>query len=444
MNSTKSGFSRFSGYKRRKAAAFLCVLLVFACLLLSCGNAPSSFRGSAGSTLPPSGEGCAPLSPGGLPDGNAGSGDLPADSAGGDEPPPPSLPDRKVSVLAVGDDLIHRGIYRNAAAYARETGKGEYDFTPIFEYLKEDIAGADLSIINQETMFDPEQEPSNYPTFNTPDEIADDLGALGFDVVSLANNHMLDVGSAGLLRTIERLDKVSGVTRVGAYKDQADMDAVRVLEKNGLRIAVVAFTYGTNGRSPSENVKIPYLTEENVRSQLEKAEAAADFTLVFVHWGEEYRFDISDSQRSFASLFAECGADVIIGSHPHVIQPIEWVEKTNGEKILCAYSLGNLVAMQDTEKNMLGGVLTFDIVSRSGGEAKAENFLFSPTVYYYRNSDWFGNKIYYLENFTDELAASHGIGHYGNTMKVDNLYKLTKQYIPAEFLPESVKKDPRG
>lgn len=95
---------------------------------------------------------------------------------------------------------------------------------------------------------------------------------------------------------------------------------------------------------------------------------------------------------------------MIIGSHPHVIQPIEWVEKTNGEKILCAYSLGNLVAMQDTEKNMLGGVLTFDIVSRSGGEAKAENFLFSPTVYYYRNSDWFGNKIYYLENFTDELG----------------------------------------
>lgn len=99
-------------------------------------------------------------------------------------------------------------------------------------------------------MFDPEQEPSNYPTFNTPDEIADDLGALGFDVVSLANNHMLDVGSAGLLRTIERLDKVSGVTRVGAYKDQADMDAVRVLEKNGLRIAVVASPTGQTAALP--------------------------------------------------------------------------------------------------------------------------------------------------------------------------------------------------
>ena len=261
---------------------------------------------------------------------------------------------------------------------------------------------------------------------------------MGWVVFLIPIPYPFDVDKAGGVKIVVCKGVVKPVVRVGAYKDQADMDSIRVIERNGLRIAVVAFTYGTNGYSPSGSVKIPYLTEETVKSQMEKAVAAGDFVMVVVHWGEENSYAVSDNQKKFASLFAECGADVIIGSHPHVIQPIEWIEKENGEKIPCVYSLGNLVSMMAEEYNMLGGVLSFDIVSKNGGHPCVENILFRPTVYYYRYSDWFGNKIYYLDKFTPELASSHGVQHYNNTLKLANMYKLAKRQIAEEYLPAYV------
>lgn len=396
---------------RRSPLSRAALLLLLLILLTSCGGGEASAPPPASL---PSGE--EPLAPETLPP---------------DEPPAPAVPDRTVHVFAAGDDLIHRGIYRDM-----ESGGG-YDFTPIFENLREEISAADLALINQETMFDPAREPSNYPLFNTPDEIADDLAAIGFDVISLANNHMLDVGSSGLRRTIDRLDEVEGAVRVGAYLDEADMRAVRVLERGGLRIAVVAFTYGTNGITPDESVAIPYLTEENVREQLALAEAAGDFTLVYAHWGEEYVFEPTEEQRRFAALMAECGADIIVGSHPHVIEPVEWIERGDGGRVPCAFSLGNLVSMQDTAQTMLGGVLSFDVVSRAGGEAAVENLLFTPTVYYYSRS-WSGNRIYRLPDFPEDLAASHGVQNYGASFRLSDLYGILKETIDPALLPSAV------
>lgn len=355
----------------------------------------------------------------------------------------PAKPPRSASVLAVGDDLIHRGIYRNADINKGSMNDGKYDFKPIFADLEADVKAADLAIINQETMFDPEKEPSNYPQFNTPSQIAQDLADVGFNVISLANNHMLDVGSNGLVRTIGVLDAVKGVTRVGAYTTKEDMDTIRTVEVNGIRIAIVAFTYGTNGLSPDKSkVTVPYLNEENVRSQMALAKEAGEFVMVIVHWGKENHTDISDEQKTYASLFVECGADVIIGSHPHVIQPMEWLTAEDGRQVLCVYSLGNLVSMMDHENNMLGGVLRFDIRSDKGEHPYVTNVSFEPTVYFYRYStgsnNWMENKIYYLKDFTDDLASKHGVRNYGNSLKVDHMYKLAKKQIPAEFLPEYV------
>ena len=356
----------------------------------------------------------------------------------------PAQPPRKASVLAVGDDLIHKGIYSNAKYYAKQTGDGAYDFKPIFENIKADVQAADLAIINQETMFDPEKEPANYPQFNTPKEIAQNLADVGFDVISLANNHMLDVGSNGLVRTIGVLDAVEGVTRVGAYTTKEDMDTIRTVEVNGIRIAIVAFTYGTNGISPDKTkVTVPYLNEENVREQMALAKEAGEFVMVIVHWGQENHTDISEEQKTYANLFVECGADVIIGSHPHVIQPIEWLTAADGRQVLCAYSLGNLVSMMDQENNMLGGVLRFDICSDEGEHPYVTDVHFDPTVYFYLYSpgsgkDWFENKIYYLSDFTTDLASKHGVRHYNNSLKVPNLYKLAKKLISPEFLPAYV------
>lgn len=445
--------------KTNKKVSFRALLLLLSALLLlngalftSCGKEPTVideiFRGMEGSMHPAvetaaiqidpeSGSPVTPIEP-------ASSGAVSGDSSEGVSSEVPVVPPRSASVLAVGDDLIHKGIYSNAKYYAKQTGDGAYDFKPIFADLKSDVQAADLAVINQETMFDPEKEPSNYPLFNTPKEIAKNLADVGFDVISLANNHMLDTGSDGLVRTIGVLDSVAGVTRVGAYTTKEDMDTIRTVEVNGIRIAIVAFTYGTNGISPKKDkVTVPYLNEENVREQMALAKEAGEFVMVIVHWGEENHTSISDEQKEYAALFVECGADVIIGSHPHVIQTMEWLTAADGRQVFCAYSLGNLVSMMDHENNMLGGVLKFDIVSDRGEHPYVTNVRFDPTVYFYLYSpgsgkDWFDNKIYYLKDFTSDLAAKHGVRHYSHSLKVANMYKLVKKQIPAEFLPAYV------
>ena len=162
--------------------------------------------------------------------------------------------------------------------------------------------------------------------------------------------------------------------------------------------------------------------------------------MVSIHWGNEDQFMYSDEQRRVGQLIADSGADAIIGHHPHVIQPIEWLTGENGNKTLCVYSLGNFAAEQAYQYNMVGGMIGFDIVQVDDGKPYIENVIFEPTVYHY-NKNLMSNTIYYMKDYTPELAQRHSVKtFFGNTFDFDTLYQYVYDTISPEFLPEEYKK----
>ncbi len=364
--------------------------------------------------------------------------------------------EKRISFLGCGDNIIYYGNVLEAASLAAGTGKS-YNFKPMYSKVADYIAGADIAFINQETLMTG-GAPSYYPCFNSPQELALDLLELGFDVVNIANNHMLDQGDDGLVATIEYWNTLD-VTMIGGYLSIEDFYNIRVVERDGIKIAFLALTEWTNGILPIDQSKmfVPYsivggnlyavpvpINEDIIREGIERANEAADFVIVSMHWGFENGYTTSESQRLTAQLIADCGADVIIGHHAHVIQPVEYIVGKDGNKTLCVYSLGNFLAEQEFDFNMLGGMISFDIVSDGASRPHVENVVFIPTVIYF-NSWFYNNSVYPLEDFTEELAQSHGMATYDNGTYSENhhtslseLYSIVRSVISSEFLPASI------
>lgn len=348
--------------------------------------------------------------------------------------------EKRVSFVGCGDNIIYVGNIRDALANSEQGGR-QYNFKPTFANVAEKVKNADVSFINQETlMCGEEYEISYYPMFNSPQDLGYDLVELGFDVVNIANNHMLDMGSKGLAETIA-FWKDRDCLMIGGYENRADFDNIRTLTKNGIKIAFLSFTYGTNGMKlpkPSEMV-IPYISDEEIKKQIASAKENSDFVMVSIHWGEEGHFQQNAEQERVAQRIADCGGDAIIGHHPHVIQPVEWLTGKDGNKTLCVYSLGNFAAEQAYQYNMVGGMIEFDIVKKGDEKAYIENPVYIPTVLHYRR-DLGGNQIYYLKDYTRELASVHAVSSFfGNTFNYDTLFEYVDKTIPAEFLPEEYK-----
>lgn len=344
----------------------------------------------------------------------------------------------RVSFVGCGDNIIYYGNVRDAQSLS--DGSRKYNFKPMFEQVKEKIENADIAFINQETVMAGEGYTlSYYPRFNSPGDVGYDLVELGYDVINIANNHMLDKGAAGLERTIE-FWKNMDCLMIGGYENEADYDNVRVLEKNGIKTAFLAYTYFTNGISKGKDseLAIPYLCDADIVRQTEIAGERADFIIASVHWGDEGAFVPNSEQKRVAQLLSDCGVDVILGHHPHVIQPVEWITGKNGNRTLCVYSLGNFAAEQEYAYNMVGGIIEFDIVSKDNGKPYVENPVFNPTVFHF-NSRFYENTVYLMQDYTEELAAKHGVRtYYKNSLSVQMLHNYVKKYISKEFLPEGL------
>lgn len=278
--------------------------------------------------------------------------------------PSPSQPQRdevqtyEASLAAVGDVLIHSSVYKDA-----KTEDG-YDFKGMFERVKPYIESADLAMANQESMLGGvELGLSDYPRFNGPAEVGDALKDAGFDIINLANNHTLDRGEEAVTNTIRHLDKL-GLIYTGSYLSAEDQKRLRTVEKNGITFAFVSYTFGTNG-IPVPAGK-PYLVnlieEEKIKSEISEARAQADVVVMNVHFGQEYVNMPNREQKDVAKMAAEAGADIIIGHHPHVLQPMEWIETSRGNKTLIIYSLGNFLAAQEGNRNRTGGILQMQVV----------------------------------------------------------------------------------
>ena len=347
---------------------------------------------------------------------------------------------KTVSFIGCGDNIIYAGNIKDARSKAG-AGDGEFNFKPMYEHVDHIIEEADIAFINQENVMAGDgYEISYYPMFNSPQELGYDLKELGFDVVNIANNHMLDKGAGGLQKTIEFWKNMDDVLMIGGYENKEDYDTMRILEKNGIKIAFLSYTYGTNGISKpaSSPIEIPIHNDEDILRQTTLAKELADVVMVSIHWGYEGAFKPSTEQIRLAQLMADCGVDAIIGHHPHVLQPVEWLEGKDGNKTLCVYSLGNFMAEQAYDYNMVGGIVEFDIIQLGKNDAYIDNVVFNPTVFHFP-SNFFNNTIYLMEDYTRELAAVHGVKHfYRHTLTYDGLIKYATDTIDKQFLPASL------
>lgn len=336
-------------------------------------------------------------------------------------------------MLSVGDNLIHDGIYEQAK---KRAGGNGYDFSYCYARVKDTIASADVATINQETIVAKSYAPSGYPLFNSPQELGQTVVDTGFDVVNLANNHMLDKTSKGLAEAIDFWD-ATGLARTGAYKDTQDLESVEYIEKNGLKIGLVGITQYTNGLTLPSDSPLQYILtsdEATIERKIKAAKAQCDVVLVNVHWGSEYTTTPAQEQRNLAKKMADWGANVIIGHHPHVLQPVEWIENSDGTRTLVAYSLGNFISQQNTAARVIGGMLHYDITKDfETGKVTVSNVRFETIVTHYVSGSH-DVQIYPLSQYSDTLAKKQAARIKQSDFSVAYIENFVKEVIPEEFL----------
>ncbi len=270
----------------------------------------------------------------------------------------------EVSFVVFGDNLIHEPIYR----YGLQNGTG---FRFLFENVRDLISKSDIAVLNQETpLTDDPSRYSGYPRFGTPIEVGRAIASAGFSIVTCATNHALDLGPEGIQYT-KNFFESQHITCIGLQTEtEAAYRPYETIEKNGIRFALLNYTYGTNGISlPEESPHMVHLlTDETaVRADIAQAKADSDFVIVFVHWGTEYAGEPDDFQQKWAQVFLSCQVDAVIGTHPHVLQPCKLVRDENGHEMLLCYSLGNFVSAQPEKTCTRGGAATFTVSLTTSG-----------------------------------------------------------------------------
>lgn len=322
----------------------------------------------------------------------------------------------EVSLIMVGDMLMHTPVNESGV---QEDGSVNFDH--LFTYTKDMIAEADIAIVNQETILAGEELGiSGYPRFNTYYEVGDALVEAGFDVILHATNHTMDKGKEGVLNCLAFWETNYPEIAVLGMQDSAkEQEEIYVYEQYGIRIAILNYTYGTNGIPlPAD---MPYavnlMDEERIAADVAKAKEQADFVVLCPHWGTEYVLTESKSQRRWAEFFLECGVDLVIGTHPHVIEPVELFTDEEGNEMLVYYSLGNYVnatssELPDSGIRMLGAMATVTIARNAEGEVYISEYGAEPIVTYV-SADKEEIGVYPMEMFTEEMAAG------SHTVKID-------------------------
>ncbi len=337
------------------------------------------------------------------------------------EPEPEPEPVR-VTLMALGDNLIHNSTY-----WSMELPEGGYDFTSIYTEIAQTVEHYDIACINQETALVADRALiDNYPSFGTPQEVGDALAGAGFDVITQATNHCFDKGETGILDSVNFWrENYPEITLLGIHDSQEDADTIRVVEKNGIRIAMLNYTYGMNAGAPQNAYMIDrFDTYDNVAADIAAAKEQSDFVIVFAHWGEEDQTSPNEYQRTWAQFMADAGADLIIGSHPHILQPLETVTAEDGRTVPVFYSLGNFFSHQLSVTGMLGGMASVTIEKDADG-THLVSYDLTPTmnVIIRRESDgWFDYRPMLLQDYTEEIAATHRIEECRDVQKMWDLY----------------------
>ncbi len=354
------------------------------------------------------------------------------------EPPVPQEPVETIKTatfIAAGDNLIHDTIYKQARA---RTTDGTYDFFPLYEHILPLVSSKDFAFINQETLLaSPPFEPSTYPRFCSPTVLGDFLIEAGFNMFSVSNNHMLDKGEEGLKVSIDYWAQKEEIAVSGAFRDEEDLQNIRTIEKNDIKLSLIAVTSSTNGlylpvKSPLKIIKTE--NEELLEQQVKAAREISDFVVVSMHWGSEYATKNSENQRMIAQKLADWGADLIIGTHPHVLQPVEELVSADGRKVLVAYSIGNFVSAQNEGPRIIGAMLSLDLEKNlSTGDTYYKNPCLIPTITHY-GAGFSDLKIYPLSDYEPDLAKSHGVRKYTDGFDINYIIKNLTMIVDDAYL----------
>ncbi len=342
------------------------------------------------------------------------------------EPEPEPEPEpAQVSLIMVGDILLHSPV---EASSVQEDGTYSYD--KIFANTKEEIQAADLAIVNQEVIIGGEELGiSGYPAFNAPYEIGHDLVETGFDVVCHGTNHALDKGKKGLTNCLNFWDEFyPDIEVLGINETEEDSGDIFIYEKDGIKIAILNYTYSTNGIPLPDDMPyaVDMLTEankQNILADISMAEEKADFTIVCPHWGTEYYLGVDSFQKKWTEIFLENGVDLVLGTHPHVIEPIEMIQdEETGREMLVYYSLGNFVNWTASSgdgiaNRMVGGMAEVVIEKDKNGKTYIKDYGINPVICHLEEGTN-GVTVYFFDEYTEELAGRNQI------VKQDSAFSL--------------------
>ena len=314
--------------------------------------------------------------------------------------------DIKANISVIGDIMCHNSQYNDAYK------NGGYDFSYVFEDIKPYIENSDIAIGNLETTFAGSQKGySNYPTFNTPEILAQDLKEIGIDILSTANNHSLDTGYSGIESTINYLDE-AGIAHTGTFKSEEEQSKILFKEVNGIKIAFLAYTYGTNGISIPKGREycINLIEKELISHHLELAKKEnPDVICVSMHWGIEYQRLPNEEQKELANFLFENGVDIILGSHPHILQPMEnkiiTLPDGTEKNVFVIYSLGNFMSGQNKENTRNSIILNLDIVkSGETGKISVQNVSYIP-IYTFTSPNYRNYKVLDIQKAVSKFES---------------------------------------
>ena len=316
------------------------------------------------------------------------------------------VPTIEVDLMMIGDMLMHEGVVKSGLM-----DDGTYNFDHLYTNIAKDISSADIKIVNQETILGGSDFAyTGYPTFNSPWALGDAEVKAGFNIILHATNHTLDKGLKGVENCLSFWKTYHPDTTVlGINETEEDYENIYVYEKEGFKIAFLNYTYGTNG-IPIPDSK-PYivnmLDKDKITADVTKAKQLADMVIVLPHWGTEYVYTPDSNQNYWTQLFLSLGVDVVIGAHPHVLEPVEVVTDTKGHEMLVYYSLGNFVSNQDQKPRMIGGMAKMTLVKDETG-CYVKNYNLTPVI----TQKLFGQKAittYKLSDYTESLASGNAI-----------------------------------
>lgn len=359
----------------------------------------------------------------------------------------------EASLIAVGDNLIHGSLYRDANRHAGGNGYGtdKFDFTPMVKYIKEIVSNYDIAYYNQETILGGTSLGlSDYPTFNSPYEAGDAMLDAGFNLVSLATNHTVDKGKKAVLNSCDYWKEKKDVLTAGSYCSTEERNEIKIKEKNNITYTMLNYTYGTNGMPVSDDYLVnvwPTDTDrinnpdtdtkyqeykEIVKEDIEKVRDKVDVLIVAMHWGVEYTHNPTEYEKDMANYLASLDVDIIIGTHPHVIQPVTYIDDT-----LVIYSLGNFISAQyqnqgtcSNYKCTVGLMTNLKIektIKGSEKEIKITNVENELIYNYYNQSSWRGFLVIPFSN--PEIS-----NYLPNYMSVYENYKEVVQRLDSSMV----------